>query len=300
MSKLYKDNKWLSQKNCAIFSLLFGALSWGVIWYPYRLLSEAGFSGVATSFYTYVITVVIGLILFAKHWRELQTLPKNIIWLCMVAGWTNLSYVLAVIDGEVMRVMLLFYLSPLWTLLLAHFWLKENINKSGFLAIIVSLLGAAIMLYNPATPYSLPIPQNTAEWLALSSGIGFSLTNVITRKSTELSIQAKSFAVWFGVIAMAIIFLPFVGQTLPAPGAFNAHQWLMMGLIALMLLAATLLVQYGVSHILASRAAVIFLFELVIAAVASYYLANEIMQIQEWIGGALIVLAALFTAKTQD
>ena len=185
-------------------------------------------------------------------------------------------------------------------MLLAHFWLKESINKSGFLAIIASLVGAAIMFYNPDAPYSLPIPQNTSEWLALSAGIGFSFTNVITRKSRELSLQAKSFAVWFGVIGMALLFLPFVGETLPAPSAFSMEQWLMMGLIALMLLAATLLVQYGVSHILASRSAVIFLFELVVAAVASYYLANETMQIQEWIGGGLIVLSALFTTRTQD
>ena len=300
LSSAYKDNKLFKQKNLAVFSLLFGAVSWGVIWYPYRLMSEAGFSGVVSSFYTYCIAILIGAILFAKHWREIFTLPKSIIWLCMVAGWTNLSYVLAVIDGEVMRVMLLFYLSPLWTLLLAHFWLKENINKSGLFAIIISLIGAAIMLYDPAQPYALPIPKNTSEWLALSAGIGFSLTNVITRKSTELSIRAKSFAVWFGVIAMALLFLPFVGKTLPLPSAFNMAQWLIMGLIALMLLAATLLVQFGVSNILASRAAVIFLFELVVAAVASYYLANETMQIQEWIGGSLIVLAALFTAKTQD
>jgi drug/metabolite transporter (DMT)-like permease len=57
--------------------------------------------------------------------------PKSIIWLSIIAGWTNLSYVLAIIDGEVMRVMLLFYLSPLWTLVMAYFWLKEPTNKRG-------------------------------------------------------------------------------------------------------------------------------------------------------------------------
>ena len=284
----------------AVFGLLFGAMSWGVIWYPYRLMSEAGISGVASSFYTYGIAVLIGGVIFAKHWREIFTLPKSIVWLCIVAGWTNLSYVLAVIDGEVMRVMLLFYLSPLWTLLLAHFWLKESINKSGLFTIVMSLIGAAIMLYDPTQPYTLPIPKNTSEWLALSAGIGFSLTNVITRKSTELSIRAKSFAVWFGVIGMSLLCLPFVGGTFPNPSFFSLENWLMMTLIALLLLAATVFVQYGVSHILASRAAVIFLFELVVAAVAAYYLANETMQMQEWIGGGLIVLAALFTAKTHD
>ena len=275
-------------------------MSWGVIWYPYRIMNEAGVSGVASSFYTYSITVLIGMIIFAKHWRGIFKQPKSIIWLVIVAGWTNLSYVLAVINGEVMRVMLLFYMSPLWTLLLAHFWLKENINKSGFFAIIISLLGAAIMLYDPAHPNLLPVPKNMSEWLALSSGIGFSLTNVITRKSSELTVRAKSFAVWLGVIGMALLFMPFLGEKFPSPGFFTTENWLVMALIAILLMTATLFVQFGVSYILASRAAIIFLFELVVAAIASYYLANEAMQFQEWIGGSLIILAALYSAKMQD
>ena len=292
--------KLFKQKNLAVFGLLFGAMSWGVIWYPYRLMSDAGVSGVASSFYTYSITVLIGMMIFVKHWRGISSLPKSMIWLSIVAGWTNLSYVLAVIDGEVMRVMLLFYLSPLWTLLLAHFWLKEKINRSGFVAIMVSLIGAAIMLYDPAHPNLMPVPKNLSEWLALSAGIGFSLSNVITRKSTELSVRAKSFAVWLGVIGMSLLFMPFMGEKFPAPSFFTMENWLIMCLIALLLMAATLFVQFGVTYIFASRAAVIFLFELVVAAVASYYLAHEAMQLNEWIGGSLIMLAGLFAAKTQD
>ncbi len=58
-------------------------------------------------------------------------------------------------------------------------------------------------------------------------------------------------------------------------------------------MAATLFVQYGVTQITASRASVLFLFELIVAAVAAYYLANEAMTPNEWIGGILIVTAGL-------
>lgn len=252
-------------------------------------------SGVASSFYTYGIATIIAGIYCAKHWRGIAKLPTSIVWLSIAAGWTNLSYVLAVIDGEVMRVMLLFYLSPLWTLIFAHFLLKEKTHFTGYIAIAVSLLGAFIMLHNP-TMSSLPLPRNTAEWFALSSGIGFSLTNVITRQSTHLSIRAKSFAVWIGVLVVALAFMPFVKETFPAPSFFSLTNWLVMFLIAILLLAATLLVQYGVTQIRATRASVLFLFELVVAAVASYYLANETMTINEWIGGGLIVTAAIFAA----
>ena len=265
-------------------------------------MAEAGVSGVASSFYTYAIATLLAATYFAKaslnHWRTIFMQPKTVILIGLIAGWTNLSYVLAVIDGEVMRVMLLFYLSPLWTLLLARFWLKEPISNAGFVSIVIALIGAWIMLAGPfsAVDSHLPIPRSLSEWLALSAGIGFSLTNVITRKSHYLSLQAKSFAVWIGVVTVALIFAPFLGESFPKPNFFSINQWLLMTVVALMLIAATLLVQFGVTQLSAIRASVLFLFELVVAAIASYYLAHEAMRLNEWIGGALIIAAALISA----
>jgi drug/metabolite transporter (DMT)-like permease len=296
-----------SNKNAlAIFGLLFGAFCWGIIWYPYRLMAEAGVSGVASSFYTYCIAALLAAAYFAKHlakhWSTLFKQPQNVVWIGLVAGWTNLSYVLAVIDGEVMRVMLLFYLSPLWTLLLARFWLKEPITKIGFISITIALIGAYIMLAGPfsAVESSLPIPRNAAEWLALSAGIGFSLTNVITRKSSHLNLLQKSFAVWVGVIVVAALSAPllvnYYGQNFVMPSFFSLNHWLVMVVIALLLIAATMLVQFGVTQLTAIRASVLFLFELVVAAIASYYLAHEAMTLNEWLGGILIIAAALTAA----
>ncbi len=278
----------------AVSGLLFGAACWGVIWYPYRLMQEAGISGVASSFYTYSIAAALGAMLFARHWRGLLRLPQSAWWLALAAGWTNLSYVIAIIDGEVMRVMLLFYLSPLWTLILAHFWLKERVGLNGLLVILISLAGAYIMLWQPG---ALPMPRNDAEWMALSSGLAFALTNVITRRSSHLSLRVKSMAVWLGVIVVAGVMLALQDTPLPALEILTARHWLLMGLIALILMAATLLVQFGLTVIPVTRAAVIFLFELVVAAVASYYWANEAMTMREWLGGVLIVVAAIVAAR---
>ena len=294
-----------SNHGLAVFGLLFGAMCWGIIWFPYRLMSDAGVSGVASSFYTYSIAILIAGTYFVRHWRGIFSLPRSIVWLAMIAGWTNIAYVLAVIDGEVMRVMLLFYLSPLWTLILAHYWLKERTNVRGVIIIAISLLGAFIMLYDFSNQTGdwqnyLPIPKTKSDWLALSAGVGFSLTNVITRQATHLSVRAKSFAVWFGVLAMALIFLPFLKNGLPSPSFFSLTHWAIMGIIALLIIAATVFVQYGVTQITATRASVLFLFELVVAAIASYYLAHEVMRWNEWLGGSFIVAAAVFSASNHQ
>lgn len=281
----------------AIFGLLFSAFIWGVIWFPYRLMAQVGISGVASSFYTYGIVLVLAGCIFYRHWREILILPRSVIYLSLAAGWTNLSYVLAVIDGEVMRVMLLFYLSPLWTLILAHFWLKEKTHIIGYVAIAVSLLGAFIMLFDGS---GWPLPRNQAEWLALSAGMGFSLTNVMTRKSVHLSLYAKYFSVWVGVVWVSLLFWFVAGGTLPTPATLDWEVWGILLFIACLLMVATIFVQYGVTQISATRASVLFLFELVVAAVAAYYLAAETMTLNEWIGGGLIILAALFAAKNEE
>ncbi|MDR2219437.1 MAG: DMT family transporter [Methylobacillus sp.] len=288
-------NSATKHPSVATFGLLFGATVWGMIWYPYRLLEQAGVSGAHASFLTYAIALLIGLVIFARHWRELGRDPLTVLVLALAAGWCNLAYVLAVIDGEVVRIMLLFYLSPLWTLLLARILLHERAGKRGTLVIISSLCGAFIMLWEPA--HGFPLPRSIAEWLALSSGAAFAVTNVLTRRATHLSLAQKSVAVWGGVAVLGLVFLLFSDQ--PVISISSGHWWLML-LMGVVLLVTTLLVQYGVTHTLATRAAVIFLFELVVATLFAWMMANETPSMRELIGGTMIVAATLFSAAPKN
>jgi drug/metabolite transporter (DMT)-like permease len=99
-----------------------------------------------------------------------------------------------------------------------------------------------------------------------------------------------------GVLTVSLLFMLVESSALPSPDTLNTTHWLLLLLVAILLMAATLFVQYGVSRIPATRASVLFLFELVVAAVASYYIAHETMSVNEWIGGGLIVVAAIFAA----
>lgn len=289
----------------AIGGLLYGAFIWGIIWYPYRLFAEEGVGGLLASLLTYGAASSIALLFGYRFWSKLRVLPAGMLPLALAAGWTNVAYILAVLSGEVVRVMLLFYLSPVWTLFLAHFWLKEHTNLKGVMVILLALCGAFVMLFNPnaALPWwqQLPLPQISAEWWALSAGMGFAISNVITRRSTHLNLVHKSFAVWVGGVVLSAVMLLLLSA--PSDLTFDiTHSNVVLTIvIALMLISATILVQYGVTRIPATRAAVIFLFELVVAAVAAYYLAGEKLSWNEWFGGAFIMLASVLSVrKTSD
>jgi len=107
------------QKVLSVSSLLSGAMVWGLMWYPYRILQGAGVSGELATLLTYAIALIFGLLATGPVWRELRTAGWWGIALMLSSGWTNFGYVLAILDGEVMRVLLLFYLAPLWTVLFA-------------------------------------------------------------------------------------------------------------------------------------------------------------------------------------
>jgi drug/metabolite transporter (DMT)-like permease len=277
-----------------IFSLLFGALVWGIIWYPYRLMAQAGVSGIYSSLIVFILTLAIALPYFFVTKKKIPIWSRDFWFLAIIAGYTNISYVLAVIDGEVVRVMLLFYLSPVWTIFLSYFMLNEDTHNRHYIAAIISILGALIMFWHPNHFIDLGLKS---DWLALSSGIGFAMTNVMTRKNQHMTIIQKALAIWIGVITVAIICTIFDKDTMPSFDFFGPWDAVIAIAIALCLFFSTLFVQFGVTQIKAVEASSFFLFEIVVAAISSYFLVGESIEIKEWLGGIMIIIGVILAAN---
>lgn len=277
-----------------IAGLLFAGTMWGIMWYPYRLLNQAGIAGEVSTCVTYAAALFGATLLFPRAWRELACAPMALAGVALAAGWCNLSYVLAILDGEVMRVLLLFYLAPLWTVPLAGIILRERVNRIGYLVILFAFLGAVVMLWNPAA--GLPIPSDRAEWLGVSAGFSFALANVLTRRAKDCGVAVKALSAFIGVtlVSLIAVLLRHGSESMAAIGSVSPLLAIVL-LIGAMQISMTLAVQYGLTHLPATRAIVILLFELVVAAVAAYFLAGEAMDAQEWIGGAMIIAASLFS-----
>jgi drug/metabolite transporter (DMT)-like permease len=65
---------------------------------------------------------------------------------------------------------------------------------------------------------------------------------------------------------------------------------------AVVLVVMTLSVVYGVTHLPVHRSAVILLFEIVAGAVSAQLLTDEVVLLQEWVGGGFVILAAYLAA----
>ena len=282
------------ERQTAVFSLLATALIYGVIWYPYRILRDAGVDGIVSSTVTYAIAFVLGLVFFRRSFVRFSP-SWTLFWLTLASGACNLGYVLATLNGDVVRVLLLFYLAPLWTVLLSRVLLGERLSRIGGFVIALSLAGAATMLWHPRI--GLPVPRDGADWLGLGAGLAFALFNVLSRRAQGVSIEVKSMAAFVGVLLVGVLLIiAGVGQPqIP----FSALVWVLLGLIGGVLVVANLVVQYGLARVASNRAIVIMLSEVGFAALASWLLADEVLALRDWVGGAMIVAASVFSAKME-
>lgn len=276
-----------------VIMLLGAATFWGVLWYPLRLLAEAGLDGLWTTWVIFATAAVPGTVLAWKKRGELLEQPGLLLLIALTNGWLNTAFVLAVLDGNVVRVLLLFYLSPLWSTLLGWWWLGERPSVFGWMTLGLAMVGALFVLSNSSLGF--PWPQDASDWLAISSGLGFSVSNVLVRRTHHLSAQLKAGVMWWGVILVSGVWLLFV--EIPWPSV-TAMTWL--GAIALGVFGIfffTLAVVFGVSKMPVHRSAVILLFEIVAGAISSQILTNEQLLPIEWLGGSLIITAAWLSSR---
>jgi drug/metabolite transporter (DMT)-like permease len=278
-----------------ILSLLVTSTLWGLVWYPLRKLDAHGMDGLWVSLVSYAGALLLGsrwLWRSRADWRDSGLL---LAFMALGVGWCNVAFVLAVLDGTVVRVLLLFYLSPLWAVILGWLLLGEHPGYQGLVVFILAIAGAVTMLWDPAI--GLPWPRGDADWLAVSSGFSFAFANVMVRKMHAVSLQSKSAANWLGVVLVAGVWILAANQPVPVASYPVWVGAVLLGWFGFLIMTVTVI--YGVTHMPLHRSAVILLFELVVGAVSTLLLTDEQILPREWLGGGLILMAAYLTAHAQ-
>ncbi|MEO6362180.1 MAG: DMT family transporter, partial [Caldimonas sp.] len=171
-------------------ALLFNAFVWGTSWWPFRHLQAAGLHPLWATAIVFTVASLVIVVARPRAVRQLVTTPA--LWLLVAAaGVTNASFNWAVVIGDVVRVVLLFYLMPVWTVLLARLVLGERLTAAAGVRVALGVIGAAVVLW-PAAPAAggatagwaeaLPLPRSLADWLGVVGGFSFALNNVMLRR----------------------------------------------------------------------------------------------------------------------
>ena len=281
----------------AVAALLLNALVWGLSWWPFKQLESHGLHPL------WATAIVYGLSFAAiALWSLLTRVPRGawrahpgLWWLLLASGMTNVGFNWAVTVGDVVRVVLLFYLMPAWSVLVAWWLLGDKPRAGALLRLLLALSGLAIVLHRPGTPW--PLPESLADVLALLGGLSFAITNALLLKHKNVPETARMQAMFGGGASMAAL-TALLGSTTAV--VTQTFEWLPawnLPVLALALgfLLGNLALQYGAARLAAHTTALVMLSEVVFASVSSVILGASAWDHRTLLGGALILLAALLS-----
>ena len=276
-----------------VLALLFNALVWGVAWWPFRTLNTLGLHPLWAIVAIYALAAA-GI----AAWRPQalrQVLQPGPLWiLALCSGITNAAFNWAVSIGEVVRVVLLFYLMPLWTVLLARLVLHERLTLHAGVRVLLALAGAMIVLRPPGGTW--PLPHGLADWLGLLGGFSFALNSVVLRRVAHRTHEeGRAVAMLLGCVAVAAVsgsVLAMRGLAAWPPGPQMGWLLIVAGLGVVFMLS-NLAYQFGAARLPANVTAVVMLTEVLFASISAVLWGNETLAAHTVLGGGLILAAAL-------
>lgn len=278
-----------------VLALLANAFTWGVSWWPFRQLQAMGLHPLWATTLIYVLSA-----LAIAGWRPSalrQFLRHPALWLIFVgSGVTNATFNWSVSIGDVVRVVLLFYLMPLWSLLLARVILKERLTRSAIVRVAMALAGAALVLSEGGGHAGGARGGLLADALAVLGGFAFALNNVMLKREAAQPEQARALAMFLGGAMVAGV----TAAVASAAGSAGVHwpvassAWVLPAIgLAFVFMASNLCLQYGAARLSAAATAVVMPCEVLFAALTSVWWGGATLHASVLAGGALILAATL-------
>lgn len=278
--------------------LLFNAFVWGLSWWPLRRLQDMGLHPLWATLLFFALGVVTIGLTHRDAWRVVLRTPG--LWmLALATGVTNAAFNWGVATGEVVRVVLLFYLMPLWAVGLAWWLLGERITAWAAVRVLLAL-GGALLVLSPADG-GWPRFNGLADWLGLIGGVGFAVINVMLRRAAHHSSAERALAMFSGGVCLPAL----AGLVLSAQGlvpGWPAFDWgwaLLAAAMGVAFFAANLAMQYGASQIPVHITSVVMLTEIVFAAGSAVWFGGETLKPAVLMGGGLILVAALLATRDE-
>ena len=275
----------------AILACLYAGAVWGLFWIPLRALEEAGLHGLWITVVYFLVPTICLVPVALWRWRHVRKGGLQLQLTAMISGGALLLYSTSIIYTDVVRAMLLFYLTPVWATILARLVLGDAITPTRIAAMMLAIVG---MLTIFGLGARFPIPQNAGDWLGLGSGFLWAIAMVRIRmveshSAIELTVGFFQWSLIFSAGAAFLLapgHLPSVGQILPALP-------LLLVFMALLVLPGTYASLWGPKFLSPGVVGLLFMTEIVVGAISVALLAGEPFGIREVTGVILIAGASM-------
>jgi drug/metabolite transporter (DMT)-like permease len=279
----------------AVFILFTSSIGWGFTWLPIKTLNSMGLD----SLHLILIAFSSGAILLSPWFFSQYILwKKHIFFIIMIAlagGFANTAFQSALFYGDVIRVMILFYLLPVWSVLGGRLLLNEKIDLLRMITVLLCLSGAFIIL---DVWHSSWHDIDWIDLLAIASGIGFAATNILFRFTQEIPVMSKVSSIFIGSSLIIAVFL----LVFPTSALLPDNSVLLAAVLygAFWLTLITIGTQWGVTQMEAGRSSIIIVMELVVAVISVALISNAELHFYEVSGGLMVISAALLEGSRNE
>ncbi len=277
--------------------IVAAAVLWGMIGPFSRLAFQEGIAPMEVAFWR----ALLAWILFGGHAiirREVRLYPKDIPYI-LVFGVCGVSlfyfaYQMAVKQGGAALAAVLLYTAPAWVIILSRIFLKESITPTKILALVLTLIGiSAISMGQDAGQGSSPISVSAIVF-GLTSGFCYSLYYIFGKYFTG---RYSSYNLFLYVLPIgALGLLPWVTFTPKTPTCWLA----LMSLVIISTYGANSCYYLGLKYLDAGRASITATIEPVVAAVVAYFWWSEVITVQSYMGGAVILCAVILMIRSGE
>ena len=194
---------------------------------------------------------------------------------------------------DVIRAILLFYLTPAWGTILGLMFLGERLDRARILALLFAFVGLAVIFGGNG---GIPIPRTTGDIFALLSGIFWAVGSMGLLKAPAIPARVQVFGFFLGALVLSLITLGVMQGQGGVPisvswdpsvmGYVLIYTLYMIPMVFLTILPATVLPP--------ARIGVLLMSEVVVGAISAALLSGEAFGAREALGTLLIIAAALF------
>lgn len=275
----------------AVLSLVLSGIVWGFAWWPLKIFAAQGLDGHAIALTAYALVGAVSLPFILRERRAWRKEFHLLLLIGLFFGLANFLFTWSLMVGSVVRSMLLFFLLPAWGAIGGRLFLKEKLGPRRLLAVALCLAGV-FTIVGGVDVFSEPL--SFADVTAFIAGIAYTAAGITNRAARAIPMASRTLMSFVGCTAVALAGLAVHTPEIPA---LSATGWGLLCLFAFVwLMGGTLLTTYGVTHVQASRAAVLQVAELLIAVVSAVLIGGESLSAGEYAGGAMILAATLIEA----
>lgn len=279
----------------AVIVLFISSIGWGLTWLPIKYLNDMGLDS------THLILLAFSsgaIVLSPWLYKQRGIWKSSIGFMLMIAlagGFANASFQTAIAHGDVIRVMILFYMLPVWSVVGGRIFLKEKIDALRMLAVALCLSGAALILDVWHTSWK---GISWIDLLAIGSGLGLASTNILFRFTQNIPLMSKVAVMFIGCVVLMGISFVVSPPEMPLPKNGAVPLAMLYGMFWLVLITSG--TQWGVTQIEAGRSAIIIVMELVAAVVSAALLTSADLGMYEITGGIMVISAALLEGSRTE